>query len=48
MERCGRHAPNNSRLFDLPTMTYLPSGKIDDGPLSTDRPNTAKAMASIG
>jgi hypothetical protein len=23
-------------------MTYLPSGKIDDGPLSTDRPNTAK------
>jgi hypothetical protein len=24
-------------------MTYLPNGKIDDGPLSTDRPNTAKA-----
>jgi hypothetical protein len=39
----GRHSPNNSRLFDLPTMTYLPSGKIDDGPLSTDRPNTATA-----
>jgi len=39
----GRHAPNNSRLFDLPTMTYLPSGKIDDGPLSTDRPHTGKA-----
>ena len=37
----GRHAPNNSRLFDLPTMTYLPSGKIDDGPLATDRPHTA-------
>jgi outer membrane receptor protein involved in Fe transport len=38
----GRHNPNNTRLFDLPTMTYLPNGKIDDGPLSTDRPNTAK------
>jgi hypothetical protein len=40
----GRHSPNNSRLFDLPTMTYLPNGKIDDGPLSTDRPNTAKVF----
>ncbi len=40
----GRLAPNNSRLFDLPTMTYLPSGKIDDGPLATDRPNTGKAF----
>ena len=38
----GRHSPNNGRAFDLPTMTYLPNGKIDDGPLSTDRPNTAK------
>jgi hypothetical protein len=38
----GRHAPNNGRAFDLPTMTYLPSGKIDDGPLSTDRPHTGK------
>jgi hypothetical protein len=40
----GRHAPNNSRLFDLPTMTYLPSGKIDDGPLATDRPHTATGL----
>ena len=39
----GRHAPNNGRAFDIPTMTYLPNGKIDDGPLSTDRPHTAKA-----
>ena len=38
----GRHAPNNGRAFDIPTMTYTPSGKIDDGPLSTDRPNTGK------
>src|SRR4030095_959024 len=22
----GRHSPNNSRLFDIPTMTYLPRG----------------------
>jgi len=39
----GRHSPNNGRAFDLPTMEYTPSGKIDDGPLSTDRPHTAKA-----
>ena len=38
----GRHAPNNGRAFDLPSMTYLPNGKIDDGPLSTDRPHTGK------
>jgi hypothetical protein len=42
----GRHSPNNGRAFDLPTMTYLPSGKIDDGPLSTDRPNTAKVYGT--
>ena len=41
----GRHAPNNGRAFDLPTQTYLPSGKIDDGPLGTDRPNTGKVFA---
>lgn len=40
----GRHAPNNGRAFDLPTMTYTPSGKIDDGPLSTDRPHTGKVF----
>jgi hypothetical protein len=40
----GRHAPNNGRAFDIPTMTYDPNGKIDDGPLSTDRPNTGKVF----
>jgi hypothetical protein len=40
----GRHSPNNGRAFDIPTMTYLPNGKIDDGPLSTDRPNTLQAV----
>jgi outer membrane receptor protein involved in Fe transport len=38
----GRHSPNNHRAFDLPTMTYLPNGKIDDGRLATDRPHTFK------
>ena len=38
----GRHNPNHGRAFDIPTMPYLPSGQIDDGPLATDRPNTAK------
>ena len=38
----GRHNPSTGRAFDLPTMTYTPSGKPDDGPLATDRPHTAK------
>jgi hypothetical protein len=41
----GRHAPNNGRAFDLPTMLYDPNGKPGDGPLATDRPHTAKAFA---
>ncbi len=40
----GRHSPNNHRAFDIPTMTYLPSGKIDDGVLATDRPHTVTAF----
>ncbi len=40
----GRHSPNNGRAFDLPTQTYVPTGQPDDGPLSTDRPHTAKAF----
>jgi hypothetical protein len=42
----GRHSPNSSRAFDIPTMTYLPSGKIDDGPLASDRPNAANIFLS--
>jgi hypothetical protein len=42
----GRHSPNTSRAFDIPTMTYLPSGKPDNGPLASDRPNTANIFAS--
>jgi hypothetical protein len=40
----GRHSPNTGRAFDLPTMTYLPNGKPDDGPLATDRPHTLKVF----
>jgi hypothetical protein len=40
----GRHSPNNSRLFDLPNMTYYINGKVYDGPLDTDRPQTAKVF----
>jgi hypothetical protein len=40
----GRHAPNNGRAFDIPTMGYIPSGKMDDGPLATDRPHTGKVF----
>jgi Carboxypeptidase regulatory-like domain/TonB-dependent Receptor Plug Domain len=35
----GRHNANNNRTFDLPEMQYTTTGKIQDGPLSTDRPN---------
>ena len=42
----GRHAPNNGRAFDLPTQSYLPNGQLDEGPLSTDRPNTGKVFGS--
>jgi outer membrane receptor protein involved in Fe transport len=42
----GRHDPNNNRAFDIPTMTYTPSGKVQDGPLSTDRPHTASVYGS--
>jgi outer membrane receptor protein involved in Fe transport len=42
----GRHSPNNHRAFDIPTMTYLPNGQIDDGPMATDRPHTVKFFGS--
>jgi hypothetical protein len=35
----GRHNANNNRSFDLPEMQYTTTGKVMDGPLSTDRPN---------
>lgn len=42
----GRHNPNHGRPFDIPTMTYLPTGKIDEGPLASSRPHTAKIFGS--
>src|SRR4029077_8708561 len=36
----GRHNANNNRSFDLPEMQYTASGKVLDGPLPTERPNT--------
>jgi len=42
----GRQSPNHGRAFDIPTMSYLPSGKIDDGPLATERPNTGRVWGS--
>jgi hypothetical protein len=40
----GRHNPNNNRSFDLPEMQYTTSGKVMDGPLSTDRPHVVTAV----
>lgn len=38
----GRNAPNNSRAFDEPYFYYTASGKLNNGPLNTDRPNAFK------
>lgn len=38
----GRNAPNNSRAFDEPYFYYDAAGKINNGPLNTDRPNAFK------
>jgi hypothetical protein len=35
----GRHNANNNRSFDLPEMQYTTTGRIVNGPLSTDRPH---------
>jgi hypothetical protein len=40
----GRHSPNSSRAFDLPTEPYDANGQVDNGPLPTDRPHTGKAF----
>lgn len=41
----GRNAPNNSRAFDEPFFYYGANGKISNGVLPTDRPNTFKGYA---
>jgi Carboxypeptidase regulatory-like domain/TonB-dependent Receptor Plug Domain len=42
----GRHNPNHGRAFDIPTMTYLPSGQVDNGQLASSRPHTGKLWGS--
>jgi hypothetical protein len=41
----GRNAPNNSRAFDEPFFYYDAAGKLNNGPLATDRPNVLKGYA---
>jgi hypothetical protein len=40
----GRNDPNVSRYYDYPFITYDSFGKVTNGPLATDRPNTFKAF----
>ena len=40
----GRHNPNNHRDFDHPDMQFTTSGRIMDGPLSTDRPHVLSGV----
>ncbi len=39
----GRNGANTDRAFDEPFMSFDASGKVINGPLPTDRPNTFKA-----
>jgi hypothetical protein len=41
----GRNAPNNSRSFDEPMLSWDASGKSSSGLLPTDRPNAFKGYA---
>lgn len=43
-DETGRNAPNVNRYFDLPTIAYDAFGKLSNGLLPTDRPNTFKAF----
>jgi hypothetical protein len=45
-DETGRAAPNASRYFDMPWITYDGHGKFSDGLLPTDRPNTFKAFGA--
>ena len=41
-DETGRNAPNVNRYFDLPTIAFDAFGKLSNGLLPTDRPNTFK------
>jgi hypothetical protein len=44
-DESGRGDPNVNRFFDVPWINYTSSGKLNDGLLATDRPNTFKIFA---
>jgi hypothetical protein len=45
-DETGRAAPNTNRYFDMPWITYDAHGKLSNGLLPTDRPNTFKGFGS--
>jgi hypothetical protein len=45
-DETGRNAANTNRYFDMPWITYDASGKLSNGLLATDRPNTFKAFGN--
>lgn len=44
-DESGRGNPNVNRFFDVPWINDTASGKLNNGPLATDRPHTFKAFA---
>jgi Carboxypeptidase regulatory-like domain/TonB-dependent Receptor Plug Domain len=45
-DETGRNAANTNRYFDMPWITYDAHGKLSNGLLATDRPNTFKAFGA--
>ena len=45
-DETGRNAANTNRYFDMPWITYDANGKLSNGLLATDRPNTFKAFGT--
>ncbi|HXD31159.1 MAG TPA: carboxypeptidase regulatory-like domain-containing protein [Pyrinomonadaceae bacterium] len=45
-DETGRNAANTNRYFDMPWITYDSHGKLSNGLLATDRPNTFKAFGA--
>jgi hypothetical protein len=45
-DETGRNSANTNRYFDMPWITYDSHGKLSNGLLATDRPNTFKAFAT--
>jgi hypothetical protein len=45
-DETGRNSANTNRYFDMPWITYDAHGKLSNGLLATDRPNTFKAFGS--